>query len=165
LLYKRLNNSVRKEIMMPPTPKIPRVMKILLVEDDQADAVLVFEAFKNFKRPVELIRVKDGEEALAYLRKEDKYAGVPAPDLILLDLNMPKKGGLEVLEELKNDSLLNEIPVLILTSSQADSDVRKAYASRANFYIVKPHDFPAFCEAMKFVEDIWLPTLQHPDPS
>jgi CheY-like chemotaxis protein len=140
-------------------------MKILLAEDDMADAVLVSEAFKNFKRPVELIRVKDGEEALAYLRKEDKYAAAPTPDLILLDLNMPKKGGMEVLADLKNDPLLREIPVLVLTSSQADADIRTAYASQANFYIVKPHDFPAFCEAMKFVEDIWLPTLQHPDPS
>jgi CheY-like chemotaxis protein len=151
--------------MTLPTPKTPRVMKILLAEDDIADAVLVSEAFKNFKTPVELIRVKDGEEALAYLRKENKYAGAPTPDLILLDLNMPKKGGMEVLKELKDDQQLKEIPVLVLTSSQSDADIRTAYASRANFYIVKPHDFPAFCEAMKFVEDIWLPTLQHPDPS
>jgi len=147
------------------TPKNIRVLNILLVEDDQADAVLVFEAFKNFKTPVNLIRVKDGEEALAYLKKESKYAGVLAPDLILLDLNMPKKGGIEVLAELKSDPQLKEIPVLVLTSSQSDSDVRTAYAAQANFYIVKPPDFPAFCEAMKFLEDIWLPTLKHQDPS
>ncbi len=151
--------------MTLPTPKKSKVLNILLAEDDLADSVLVFEAFKNFKTPVELIRVKDGEEALAYLKKESRYAGVLTPDLVLLDLNMPKKGGLEVLEELKNDQRLREIPVLILTSSKSDLDIRKAYAAHANFYITKPSDFPAFCEAMKFVEDIWLPTLSRPEPS
>ena len=151
--------------MALPTLKNPRILNILLVEDDQADAVLVFEAFKNFKTPVELIRVKDGEEALAYLKKENKYAGVRAPDLILLDLNMPKKGGLEVLEEMKSDPQLKDIPVLVLTSSQSDADVRKTYAAHGNFYIMKPPDFPAFCEAMKFIEEIWLPTLKQQDPS
>jgi CheY-like chemotaxis protein len=150
--------------MTLPTPKKIRVLNILLVEDDQADAVLVFEAFKNFKTPVNLIRVKDGEEALAYLKKEGQYAAVTAPDLILLDLNMPKKGGIEVLEEMKSDPQLKEIPVMVLTSSQSHADIRTAYTAQANFYIVKPSDFPAFCEAMKFVEDIWLPTLKRPDP-
>lgn len=142
------------------TPKPTRVLDVLLVEDNHADAVLAFEAFKNFKMPVDLIRVSDGEEALAYLKKENKYAGVRAPDLVLLDLNMPKKGGMEVLTEIKNDPKLKEIPVLVLTSSQSNEDLEKAYEAHANFYIVKPADFNGLCEAMKYLEEIWLPTLK-----
>ena len=140
-------------------------MDILLVEDDDADSVLAFEAFKDFKRPVELIRVKDGEEALAYLKKENKYTRVSTPDLILLDLNMPKKGGMEVLVEIKSDPRLKEIPVVVLTSSQSNKDTEDAYEAKANFYLVKPSDFTGFCEAMRFLEEVWLPTLKPKDTS
>ncbi len=145
--------------MVIETTKPTRVLDVLLVEDNHADAVLAFEAFKNLKMPVDLIRVSDGEEALAYLKKENKYAEVRDPDLILLDLNMPKKGGLEVLKEIKNDPKLKEIPVLVLTSSQSEEDMENAYEFHANFYIVKPADFTGLCEAMKYLEEIWLPTL------
>jgi chemotaxis family two-component system response regulator Rcp1 len=147
--------------MAVETPKPTRTLDVLLVEDNHSDALFAFEAFKNFKIPVDLIRVSDGEEALAYLKKENKHAGVQTPDLILLDLNMPKKGGLEVLTEIKNDPELKEIPVLILTSSQSNEDLEKAYEAHANFYIVKPPDFSGLCEAVKYLEEIWLPTLKN----
>src|ERR1700733_14183276 len=137
--------------MAIPTQKINRALDVLLVEDDHGDALLTFEAFKDFKVPVDLIRVKDGEEAMAYLKKENNYFGVRTPDLILLDLNMPKKNGQEVLEEIKNDPQLNEIPVLILTSSKSDVDIRKAYEAKADFYIAKPTDLAGFYEAMRYV--------------
>jgi CheY-like chemotaxis protein len=145
------------------TAKNSRVLDILLVEDDNADAVLVFEAFKDFKTPVDLIRVKDGEEALAYLKKEGKYDKAHTPDLVLLDLNMPKKGGLEVLREMKNNPKLKEITVVVLTSSQSNKDTEDTYEAKANFYMVKPSDFTGFCDAMKFLEETWLPTIKHHD--
>jgi two-component system, chemotaxis family, response regulator Rcp1 len=148
-----------------PTPKSFRSLDVLLVEDNGGDATLTFEAFKDFKTPVDLIRVKDGEDAIAYLKKKSKYADVRTPDLILLDLNIPKKSGLEVLEEVKSDPQLREIPVVVLTSSNSDSDIRKAYAAKANFYIVKPSDLNGFNEAMRYVEEVWLPTLKYQDSS
>ena|ERR1700679_744882 len=145
--------------------KINRSLDILLVEDNHGDAVLTYEAFKSCKIPVDLIRVKDGEEAMLYLRKEGQYAGVHLPDLILLDLNMPKKNGLEVLKEVKGDYQLREIPVMILTSSQSDRDTEDTYEAKANFYIVKPSDLDGFYEVMKYVEEIWLSSLQYRDSS
>jgi CheY-like chemotaxis protein len=153
----------QKALMTLQSKKINRALDVLLVEDNHGDATLTFEAFKDFKVPVDLIRVKDGEEAMAYLKKENKYADVRTPDLILLDLNMPKKNGQEVLEEIKNDPRLKEIPVLVLTSSKSDTDIQKAYEAKANFYIAKPTDLAGFYEAMRYVEDVWLSSLKYQD--
>jgi chemotaxis family two-component system response regulator Rcp1 len=145
--------------------KINRSLDILLVEDNHGDAFLTREAFKVCKIPVNLIRVKDGEEAILYLKKESLYAGVRAPELILLDLNMPKKNGLEVLKEIKSDRRLREIPVMVLTSSQSSRDTEDTYEAKADFYIVKPSNLDGFYEVMKYVEEIWLSSLQYRDPS
>ncbi len=142
--------------MMAKVQEIPCPVKILLVEDNLGDATLTLEAFKELRTPVELTRVKDGEDAITYLKKEGDYARVSSPDLILLDLNMPKKTGLEVLDEIKNDPRTKEIPVLILSCSKADTDILKAYEAKANFYIVKPPDLFKFYEAIKFVEEFWF---------
>src|SRR5580698_6766158 len=142
--------------MVTETQKSARPVRILLVEDDLGDANLTAEAFKESKIPVDMKRAADGEDALKYLRKEGAYRGVASPDLILLDLNMPRKTGLEVLDEIKNDPRLSEIPVLVLTCSKSDADIRRAYDAKANFYIVKPTDLNEFYAAMKYVEEIWL---------
>ena len=136
--------------------KLTRSIHVLLVEDNLGDVTLIMEAFKGSKRPIQLDRAKDGEEALHYLRGTGRYAEARRPDLILLDLNMPKKTGLEVLNEIKNDPKLQEIPVVILTNSKLESDVRRSYESRANFYMVKPTDLDELFAAMRYVEDIWL---------
>jgi two-component system, chemotaxis family, response regulator Rcp1 len=136
--------------------KIARSIKVLLVEDNLGDVTLIMEAFKGSKRDIQLTRVKDGVEALDYLRRKGRYDHSEQPDLILLDLNMPKKPGLEVLEEIKSDPKLKDIPVVVLTNSKLDTDVRKAYESRANFYMVKPTDLDELFVAMRYVEDIWL---------
>lgn len=133
-----------------------RAVRILLVEDNPGDAALTLEAMKDFKIPVEVTRVPDGDDALAYLKKEGAYSGVPLPDLILLDLNMPKKSGVEVLAEIKGTPPWEKIPVLVLTSSQAEADIQKAYDSKANFYIVKPPDLFGLFDTMKYVEEVWL---------
>jgi CheY-like chemotaxis protein len=135
-------------------------VKILLAEDDLGDANLTLEVFKSSTMPVEITRVKDGEEALAYLKKEGDYAFVPSPDLIFLDINMPRVNGLEVLEVIKNDSELKKIPVLMLTCSRSDEDKKKAYESKANFYMVKPTDLNEFFEFVKYVEQIWIRKLR-----
>jgi two-component system, chemotaxis family, response regulator Rcp1 len=141
---------------MAQTQSTTRPVKILLVEDDLGDATLTVEAFKDFKTPIELTRVMDGEEAISYLKKEGEYSSVSSPDLVLLDLNMPKKNGLEVLNEIKNDPKWNEIPVLILTCSKANVDILKAYEAKANFYLVKPPDLFGLYDTMKFVEEVWF---------
>src|ERR1700721_2694821 len=120
--------------MTLPAQKNHKALDVLLVEDNHGDAVLTHEAFKECKIAVDLIRVKDGEEAMAYLRKEGRDAEAHSPALIRLDLNLPKKNGLEVLEEVKNDPLLSEIPVMMLTSSTLDADLQNAYKSKADFY-------------------------------
>jgi CheY-like chemotaxis protein len=142
--------------MVIETQKSARPVRILLVEDDLGDANLTIEAFKESKIPVDLKRAADGEDALTYLRKEGVHRGAPSPDLVLLDLNMPRKTGLEVLDEIKSDPNLTEIPVLVLTCSKSDADIRRAYEAKANFYIVKPTDLHEFYAAMKYVEEIWL---------
>ena len=124
--------------MVSATPKSSRPIRILLVEDDLGDAGLTLEAFKESKTPIEVIQARDGDDAISYLKNASSPKGGPLPDLVLLDLNMPKKNGLEVLEEIRNDPQLREIPVLILTCSRSDADKHRAYEANANFYIVKP---------------------------
>ena len=133
-----------------------RPIEILLVEDNPGDADLAKEALNESKLNNNLSIVMDGEEAMAFLRQEGSYADVPRPDLILLDLNLPKKDGREVLAEVKSDANLKRIPVVILTTSRAEEDVLKTYNLHANCYITKPIDLTQFMKVVKSIEDFWL---------
>lgn len=147
---------------------------ILLVEDSPADVLITREAFAEFKIVNTLYVVEDGVEAMAFLNQDGKYASVPRPDLILLDLNLPRKNGREVLAEIKTDPKLKSIPVVILTTSHSEQDVLEAYDQHANCYIVKPVGFDNFVEAMKTIRQFWFSVVtlppeenhgQNPNPS
>ena len=133
-----------------------RLMDILLVEDNPGDVRLTREALREGKFLNRLHVAPDGVEALAFLRRGPGHESAPRPDLILLDLNLPKKSGLEVLAEIKNDPDLQIIPVIILTSSQAEEDIVKAYRSHANCYIAKPVNLEAFLQVVLSIENFWL---------
>ena len=133
-----------------------RAIEILLVEDNPGDVDLTKEALANSKMHNTLHVVMDGMEAMEFLHSEGKYAGVDHPDIILLDLNLPKKDGREVLAEIKADEYLRKIPVVILTTSSAEEDVLKAYNLHANCYITKPIDLNQFLKVVKSIEDFWL---------
>lgn len=137
-------------------------IEILLVEDNPGDARLTVEVLKDSKVRNTLHVVGDGVEALAFLRKEGKYSDTPRPDLILLDLNLPKKDGREVLAEMKADEKLKRIPVVVLTTSQAEEDIVKAYNLHANCYISKPVDLDQFINVVKLIEDFWLTIVKLP---
>ena len=139
-----------------------RPIEILMVEDNPGDVRLAMEALKEGKVRNHLHTVSDGEEALAFLRRQGPYAQVPRPDLILLDLNLPKKTGQEVLAEIKEDPDLRRIPVVILTVSEAEADILKTYNLHANCYITKPVDLDRFIEVVKSVEDFWLTVVMLP---
>jgi two-component system, chemotaxis family, response regulator Rcp1 len=131
-------------------------VEILLVEDNPGDVRLTREALKDGKVGNRLHVVGDGVEALAFLRQEGKYAGVPRPDLILLDLNLPKKDGREVLAEIKADADLTRIPVVVLTTSRAEQDILQTYDLHVNCYITKPIDLEQFVEVVRRIEEFWL---------
>ncbi len=135
-----------------------RVHNILLVEDNPGDVRLTQEAFKEGKKKVNLEVVMDGIEALRYLRKEDEYSDRPTPDLILLDLNLPKWDGRQVLKAIKSDQKLRSIPVLILTTSNAEQDIINSYDLHANCFINKPVDFDSFFSIIQQIESFWLKT-------
>ena len=135
---------------------------ILLVEDNPGDVRLTKEAFKEGKVRNNLHAVEDGMEAMAFLRKEGKYADVPRPDLILLDLNMPRKSGREVLAEVKSDEDLKSIPIVVLTTSKAEEDVLKSYNMHANCYITKPVDMDQFTKVVKTIEEFWFSIVRLP---
>ena len=134
-----------------PAPPV----EILLVEDNPGDVRLVEEALKDGRGNTRLNIVEDGIEAIAYLRKEDGYGEVTRPDLILLDLNLPRKDGREVLAEIKEDPSLRRIPVVVLTTSESETDIRNAYELYANCYITKPSGLEQFVEVMKSVQYLW----------
>jgi chemotaxis family two-component system response regulator Rcp1 len=142
--------------------KIGKPIQILMVEDNPDDIELAMEALKDAKVGNILKVVRDGEEALAYLRCEGQYHGAMRPDLILLDLNMPKKDGREVLKEIKNHPTLRRIPVVILTTSQAEEDILNTYDLHANCYITKPVDFTQFLKVVRSIEDFWLTVVKLP---
>jgi len=129
---------------------------ILLVEDNPGDARLTREALRDAKVRNNLHVAPDGVEALAFLRRQGKHTAVPKPDLILLDLNLPKKDGREVLEEIKQDDQLRHIPVVILTTSQAERDIAESYRLRANAYVTKPVDLEQFLKVVQSIEHFWL---------
>jgi CheY-like chemotaxis protein len=135
---------------------------ILLVEDNPGDVRLTTEVFKDSKILNNLSVVADGVETLAFLRREGRYANAPRPDLILLDLNLPKKDGREVLAEIKTHPNLQRIPVVILTTSQAEQDILKSYDLHANCYITKPVDLDGFIKIIKSIEDFWLTIVKLP---
>ncbi len=136
--------------------------EILLVEDSVKDVFLIREAFREsgFKHGLQV--AKDGSMALQMLRHEPPYEGLPVPDLVLLDINMPVMGGIEVLEQIKLDSALKMLPVVMLTTSQADSDVRACYQRHANGYLVKPADYNQFVDLMQATLHYWLDLTVHP---
>ena len=137
-------------------------IEILLVEDNPGDIRLTKEALKEGKVRVNLHVTMDGLEAVRFLRKEGPYADVPEPDLILLDLNLPKKDGREVLEDIKKDEKLKRIPVVILTTSKSEQDIIKTYDSYANCYITKPVDLDQFIQLVKAIEHFWFTVVKLP---
>ncbi|HVA91030.1 MAG TPA: response regulator [Chloroflexota bacterium] len=139
-----------------------RPFDILLVEDNAADIGLTDEALREASTPYTLHVARDGEDALAFLRRQGTHAGQPRPDLILLDLNMPRKGGREVLAEIKEDSDLRRIPVVVLTTSSDLDDIRAAYNLHANCYLVKPVDLSQFFNAIAALKGFWLSVVTLP---
>jgi CheY-like chemotaxis protein len=137
-------------------------IEVLLVEDNPGDVRLTREALKEGKVHNHLSVAADGVEALAFLRRQGRYADAPRPDLILLDLNLPKKDGREVLEEIKSDPALRTIPVVILTTSEAERDIARAYDLHANCYITKPVDLDQFITVVKSIEDFWFTIVKLP---
>jgi two-component system, chemotaxis family, response regulator Rcp1 len=140
----------------------PQPIHILMVEDDPADVRLTREALKNKKVLTTMETVPDGVEAMAYLRRQGAYADKPRPDMILLDLNMPRMDGREVLAELQKDSKLRRIPVIVLTTSEGEEDILCAYDMNANCYITKPVDWKQFIRVVELIEDFWLTVVRLP---
>jgi len=137
-------------------------IEILLVEDNPGDARLAVEALKDSKIRNNLYHVKDGVEAMDFLRRRGGYVGVSVPDLILLDLNLPRKDGREVLEEIKEDAELKLVPVVVLTTSEAERDLVRSYGLHANAYVVKPIDLDRFIEVVQAIEDFWFAIVKLP---
>ncbi len=139
-----------------------RPIEILLIEDSPTDAELCIEALRQAKVANHLHHVEDGVEAMQFLRREGQYAQAPRPDLIMLDLNLPRKDGREVLAELKQDPNLKTIPVVVLTTSRAEQDVLRSYELHANCYITKPVDFQQFLGVIESIEQFWLTVVALP---
>jgi CheY-like chemotaxis protein len=137
-------------------------IEILLVEDNPADVRLTREALKEAKVRNQLHVMEDGVKAMQFLKREGEYADAPRPDLILLDLNLPKKDGRGVLEEIKRDNSLKRIPVVVLTTSQAEEDIVKTYNLHANCYVTKPVDLDQFITIVRSIEDFWLTIVKLP---
>ena len=144
----------------PFNPAVP--IEVLLVEDDPGDVLMTREAFADNKVRNRLNVVSDGEEALAYLRRDPPYTDAVRPDLILLDLNLPRRDGREVLAEIKGDPALHQIPVVVLTTSQSDEDILRSYELHANAYVTKPVDFDRFIEVVRQIDDFFLTVVKLP---
>lgn len=140
----------------------PKKIDILLVEDDAGDVELTKEGLLAAKMMVNLHVVDDGEKALLFLKKEPPYSDAPRPDIILLDLNMPRKNGKETLQEIKADNALRSIPVVVLTTSEAEADIVKCYDLGANCYITKPIGFNAFTKVVGMIEEFWFTIVKMP---
>lgn len=140
-------------------------VEVLLVEDSPGDVRLTREAFKDAKMHINFSVVSDGAEAMEFLKREGKHANVPRPDLVLLDLNLPKKDGCEVLKEIKGCPALQTIPVVILTTSASDTDIHRSYMLHANCYITKPVDLDGFLEVANRIDSFWLSVVQLPRES
>jgi two-component system, chemotaxis family, response regulator Rcp1 len=148
--------------MMPLNGTDAEQIEVLLVEDSPGDVRLTQEAIKDAKVQVKLHVVGDGAEAMVFLAREGKYANVPRPDLILLDLNLPKKDGREVLEEIEESRTLKSIPVVILTTSSSEADILRSYMLHANCYITKPVGLDGFLTVVKSIDNFWLSVVNLP---
>ncbi|RPJ67752.1 MAG: response regulator [Alphaproteobacteria bacterium] len=137
-------------------------IEILLVEDSKGDIGLIEEIFEEAKIRNNLHIAEDGEEAILFLNNQGQFSGAPRPDIILLDLNLPKKDGREVLQEVKGDDNLKNIPIVVLTTSKAEEDILRSYNLHANAYITKPVDFNQFIRVIKSIEDFWLQVVKLP---
>ena len=146
--------------MSEPSPSQP--IEVLLVEDDPGDVLMTQEAFTDYKIANRLTVVTNGEDAIAYLRKEGRYADVPTPDLVLLDLNLPRRDGREVLRDVKGDPDLRRIPIVVLTTSEAEEDVLASYDLHANAYVRKPVDFEQFVAAVRAIDDFFITVVRLP---
>jgi two-component system, chemotaxis family, response regulator Rcp1 len=140
----------------------PQAIQVLLVEDSPGDIRLTQEALKDAKIHINLHVVRDGEQAMSFLMREGEHANAPRPDLILLDLNLPKKDGREVLQEIKESPTLKIIPVVILTTSAAEADILRSYLLHANCYITKPVSLDGFLTVVKSIEDFWMSVVRLP---
>ena len=140
----------------------PKPIQILLVDDDPGDTLMIKEAFEENKVRNELSCVSDGVDALRFLRREGEFADAPRPDLILLDLNLPRKDGREVLAEVKADPDLRTIPVVVLTTSEAEEDILRSYDLHANAYVTKPVDFERFIEVVRQIDDFFVTVVKLP---
>ncbi len=144
------------------TESLLNVIDVLLVEDDPGDVLMTREAFEHHKLSNSLHVVQDGVEAIRFLRREGEYAGKPRPGLILLDLNLPKKDGREVLAEIKSDPDLCDIPVVVLTTSSAEQDVLRSYKLHANAYVTKPVNFNRFVEVVRQIDEFFVTVVTLP---
>jgi CheY-like chemotaxis protein len=139
-----------------------RAVNILLVEDSESDVAIAREGFKEARAPNNLYVVRDGVEALQFLRRQNRCAEAPRPDLILLELDLPRKDGRTVLAEIKSDPALTAIPVVVLTKSMDEKDIERSYASHANCYVAKPSDLARFRRVIKTIQDFWLTVVRLP---
>jgi CheY-like chemotaxis protein len=145
-----------------PEPTSLDVIDVLLIEDDDGDVLMTREAFEHHKIRNNLHVVQDGEEALQFLHREGPYADAPRPGLILLDLNLPRRDGREVLAELKADPQLRVIPVVVLTTSEAEEDILRSYSLHANAYVSKPVDFDRFIDVIRQIDDFFVTVVKLP---
>lgn len=143
-------------------PQLLNAIDVLLVDDDPGDTLMIREAFAHNKVRNELAAVADGVQAMQYLRREGEYRDAPRPDLILLDLNLPRKDGREVLAEIKSDPELATIPVVVLTTSHAEEDVLRSYQLHANAYVTKPVDFERFIEVVRQIDEFFVTVVKLP---
>jgi CheY-like chemotaxis protein len=139
-----------------------REIQVLLVEDDPGDVLMTREAFEDYKVHNQLHVVNDGEQAMAFLRQEGEYADLPRPDLVLLDLNLPRMDGRQVLDAIKSDPELSSIPVVVLTTSEAEDDVLRSYSLHANAYVTKPVDFERFIDVVRQIDDFFVSVVRLP---
>lgn len=139
-----------------------RQIEVLLVEDDPGDVMMTREAFQDYKLRNELHVVSDGAEAMEFLRQEGEYAGRPRPDLVLLDLNLPRMDGRQVLEAIKSDPDLASIPVVVLTTSENEDDVLRSYSLHANAYVTKPVDFERFIDVIRRIDEFFVSVVRLP---
>jgi CheY-like chemotaxis protein len=145
-----------------PTRADGRPIEVLLVEDDPGDVLMTQEAFEDHEVRNRLTVVSDGAEALSYLRREGRYADAVRPDLILLDLNLPRRDGREVLQEIKNDDELGRIPVVVFTTSAADEDILRSYQLHANAYVTKPVDVERFRRVIRQIDEFFISVVKLP---
>jgi CheY-like chemotaxis protein len=147
---------------MTPIRERSAPVEVLLVEDDPGDVLMTREAFAEHTANNNLTVVSDGDEALAYLRRQGAYKTAARPDLILLDLNLPRRGGREVLAEIKTDEILRPIPVVVLTTSSSEEDILSSYQLHANAYVTKPADFAAFVEVVQQIDEFFIGVVELP---